>query len=428
MVQMSWGFMVVVISISYLIILWGLANHLFLNRNQTKLLSLLLTVIIAVATVYRDFYSVFLIFLFIIVHLFLSVSFLKNWILASYLIILEYTLISLSWFLTFDLPRVIIHIDFFATFSAMLFFHIIQQIILVLLILVSRRVIKKLDIISTFQVIQKKYRNRSLICLLSLTIFIAIHHGQTYPQHTESFFYTFLIFIILFSLLTFMTWFSRKQQQDILSLEMKQSTINNLQKSMTVSEEFRHDYKNLLIVLLRLLDNNQLPEAKDYLNSLINYSNEVLASDYQEQLNKLELFQVQNFLYTFLASTLDSDIDVSFTISEPISSIKMNLIDYIRCISILLNNSKEYLQEIENPKLFITFKLEENTVIFSIKNNICEPIPLEKIFTKKYSTKKNHTGNGLAILQKIVRSYRGSSVYAESNANYFTVNLIVPYK
>lgn len=106
----------------------------------------------------------------------------------------------------------------------------------------------------------------------------------------------------------------------------------------------------------------------------------------------------------------------------------IDILDYVRITSILLDNAIEAAEKSENPFLTIVFlkNAEDNEVKLLIENSCPnEVIDITKVFKKGYSTKGKGRGLGLATVQTILQGYMNLSLQTEFQTGVFRQVLII---
>ncbi len=89
-----------------------------------------------------------------------------------------------------------------------------------------------------------------------------------------------------------------------------------------------------------------------------------------------------------------------------------------QCLSNLILNAVESVENTESPKVKVSVTQENSSVVISVKDNGkgIKKEDLSKIFIPFFTTKKNGTGLGLAICEKIVARHNGTlEVISEEN-------------
>ncbi|MGK0552262.1 sensor histidine kinase [Enterococcus faecalis] len=325
----------------------------------------------------------------------------RSWLPGTLLIILKYILIVLSWFLTFDLPRIFLGMDIFNTFFWMLTFHILQQIVLIILAYAVKYLLIKLNFIYRLYSFTFAYKKISLAALLLVTVLSILRQNRSYPDYTETFIFSLFVIVLLLAVSFFLIWITSEKQNEVAALQMKNQYLASEQEASTQLKDFKHDYKNMLIVLAEYLEQERYQESKEYLRKILDYSRQELDFDYYADVYKLKNIDLQNYLFAFITKCKKQQVKVMLTVKGKVQLIPVNPVILVRMIAILADNALEACENIPNSFIHIYIEFVEKSTTFTISNSCSEKVPLEKIMTLGYSTKQQHSGRGLAYLTKI---------------------------
>jgi two-component system sensor histidine kinase AgrC len=290
-----------------------------------------------------------------------------------------------------------------------------QPVLLIFLLVLNHKFDTKFK--SSFHLLhlKKKYK---LCLIIGFSSFCIIFGYYTLVERTKEnlyiYIYTSLPIYISLLLLYILLSITVRQYQENNQLRIEAQKAFRMNEQLTLAQEFRHDYKAILIGLSESLAQENLQAAKQQLEDVIDYSKPVLDTFYGEQLTKIKLPAIQFLLYDFLQRCEKNDIKTKINIYKEITDVAMNIIDLSRCISILCNNSFEAVMD--SPVAFIEILIthSDDQFTFSIKNTVTEPVNLMAAMKKGMTTKKMHQGYGLFNFVKTLRKY--------SNAHYFFVN------
>ncbi|MCD2246585.1 GHKL domain-containing protein [Listeria marthii] len=274
----------------------------------------------------------------------------------------------------------------------------------------------------------------NIILTIFFTIFIFVYFfeifiGSWAPIH-ENTKYIFFIYIFMFlSLVIFVS----VQTKNYLQLQIYQSKEREYQQLNIYTKQieglyekirgFRHDYANMLISLKEGINTNNIDEIKKiYHDVLVNASVQLEKNNY----NIAELANIKNTAIKSIFSTKvmvaeDQDITVSLEIKDIIDNFNISVIDFVRILSIFLDNAIEAATETSSPEINIAFFKQNSDTVVIIRNNVSsESIPLNKIFSTGFSTKGNHRGAGLYNVHKIIQNYSNISLDTTIDNNFFT--------
>lgn len=193
---------------------------------------------------------------------------------------------------------------------------------------------------------------------------------------------------------------------------------------------FRHDYHNVLISLNQSIKTKDLSVIEDTYTRILETEGIVLNDDHYAlgKLNNLKTLPIKGIFSTHIIQAWQKNIPVHLEIEDIIQDEPIEVLDYVRITSILLDNAIEAAEEAENPFVTIVFlKNETEREIQLTIENSCpvEPIDIVKIFNKDYSTKGKNRGLGLATIQTILQNYTNLSLQTEYQDGVFRQILMI---
>ncbi|MHC5227895.1 sensor histidine kinase [Enterococcus sp. LJL99] len=193
---------------------------------------------------------------------------------------------------------------------------------------------------------------------------------------------------------------------------------------------FRHDYHNVLISLNESIKTKNLGIIeKTYDQILNNEGLKLQETQYSlAKLNNLKTLPVKGVFSTHVITAWQKKIDVHLEIEDVIENEPIDVLDYVRITSILLDNAIEAAEKAEKPSLnIVCFTTVNPSEIYLIIENSCEneQLNIAKIFQSGVSTKGENRGVGLANVNKILKEYPHISLQTESEPFLFRQTLII---
>ncbi|WP_429958710.1 sensor histidine kinase [Enterococcus sp. AZ196] len=206
-----------------------------------------------------------------------------------------------------------------------------------------------------------------------------------------------------------------------------------VQQIETMYEElrgFRHDYHNVLISLNESIKTKDLTVIEDTYKRVLTTEGIVLDDEHfaLAKLNNLKTLPIKGIFSTHIIQAFQKNISVHLEIDDIIQEEPIEILDYVRVVSILLDNAIEAAEKAASPFMTIVFlKNEENQEIQLTIENSCsdESIDIVKIFNKDYSTKGKNRGFGLATVQSILQNYTNLSLQTEYQDGIFRQILMI---
>jgi len=217
----------------------------------------------------------------------------------------------------------------------------------------------------------------------------------------------------------------RLMKEELTNLEFYTKQLDNDQKEM---HKFRHDYKNILLSLNEISDNNSDTKLKKTLVKLGIYSNTYFNNISMDDFKDLE-FVTNPYIKTILISKLKSikseNVNCYFECKNDIDRIDIDIFDLIRILGVSIDNALEETQKQKDGKIQIIMIEQKNQVDITIKNTISKKLSLSQIKEYGFSTKKNHSGIGMVNIQNIKKKYRNLLIYYDIIDNWFCIQISI---
>ncbi|WP_430602822.1 sensor histidine kinase [Enterococcus sp. DIV0724b] len=355
----------------------------------------------------------------------------KKWPLIVFFYFLKNALMILSWSFTWHLLYFLSvgnHIDMKQFIALIPMVLILQQILLFLLIQLSNWLNNKYSIIISIAQLHKKYTLQSLFSLCLLLIFNVLKRENRIEYDLETFFYLTLILLAMTVVFSYIVYLISRYYQQQQSIELLTKKTLDESNKVSLANEFQHDYRNILLSLNTYLDQNDIDNARAYLSSITNYSKTLISEDVFSQISIISNLPIQGLLINFFGKAQKNDISIHFSANKQISdlNITIDLIDFIRCMSILLDNAIEASLNEENPTIQISFKVKHQQLTVEVRNAYKGTTPLNKMLKNNFTTKQNHQGKGLHIFSKLLKQYAHANYSFEQDTDSFIATFSLP--
>lgn len=287
---------------------------------------------------------------------------------------------------------------------------------------------KRFKITATIQLLPKKYRLLSVLFLFFLFISVCLQQLSVSKGYSAPFFYSTFIIIGFTVFLSWNILLVVKRQNVQQFVGILNEKYEQEREEISRSNEFRHDYKNLLISLTSYLELNDTQQALYLLHTIIDYSNSLLTPNMYKTIAAIHNPPIQGLLTNFLKRCSGTDIQLKIQVIEKLTDIDINIVDFIRCFSIVLDNAYEAVQETDLQVIEIVITGDVNFVKIVVKNTYAMNgnFSLQALLQNNFSTKKNHQGKGLHILAKILDNYKKASYQITKKDSFFIVSFLAP--
>ena len=251
--------------------------------------------------------------------------------------------------------------------------------------------------------------------------------------------YIFFIYSFLFiNLLLFLSLQAKKFLQREFQ-KVKEEQYEQLNRYTQEIEQlyqhirgFRHDFGNILASLGESINTGQIDEIqRAYQDILVQANLELNRTNY----NIAELANVSN---TAIKSVLSAKIllaeqkgiHVHMEIKNMVDSFIMETLDYVRILSILIDNAMEAAELSEKKVLEIAIFVYNMQVVTIISNSRIRDnnLTIEKIFDTNFSTKGLNHGMGLSNVRTIMEKYPSATIDTQINETELIQTLIIREK
>lgn len=261
--------------------------------------------------------------------------------------------------------------------------------------------------IFTSSFLSKRIKNLEdkILLLVIVPVTVLIYAVNIYSMKIElnsrNLIIIFMIFmIIVFIALLLLALYYRKKQQTYLNQYYQE-----LENNFNDIREFRHDYKNLIVTLGMLVENNDMEEIKKFYKSIVKYEDNknIHKSRNLEHISRIAISYLRGFIFSKIREAEMLMVEVLVEVPDPIKQINLNQIDLLRILGILMDNGIEEISQLGKGRVHIALIKKDKSVIILVENDCREDIEsIYKLRKPNYSTKGEERGLGLAILDNIV--------------------------
>ena len=281
-----------------------------------------------------------------------------------------------------------------------------------------------------------------LIYLYVSTTLTMIFYGQTQKNASLSMFFTIFVLIqIVFAMATYVELINiqkhllKKSQQDKLIKEQKQlqDYAQYLEESEDELRAFRHDYRNMFNSLKISAQEGNTKEVIQKLDEYTKANLNAKAFEKYRDVNHIKIKSLKSIIIAKLTEMYREHIPYSFECSSEITKLPKNIneIDLVRIVGISCDNA------IEESKVLIEQNQEAHIEIMAYSNERGEfeyeiqnkrgdsEISIKQIRQNGYSTKKSHSGLGLANINSIKNKYENMTISYEVPEGYFDFYLVI---
>lgn len=221
----------------------------------------------------------------------------------------------------------------------------------------------------------------------------------------------FTAFFVFMGLLLYWIMREMKKNQEyrqrVEYLTAAQEYSATLEASYQELRKFKHDYYNLLLALSEPVKEGDLSVIQNfYCNGLYPLYEKMQSYSPEFSLESLQIPEVKGLCISKAFAAQSAGIAVKASVRSEIFAVRMEMIDFIRILGIYFDNAIEAARESREKKLEFSFLLEEDGVSFLLANTYRNnDLTLTQLSGCGYTTKGAGHGNGLAIVNDILKHY-----------------------
>ena len=247
-----------------------------------------------------------------------------------------------------------------------------------------------------------------------------------------------LIFLIIQLIFFWILYFSinRREKQRIHS-ELVENRLSNLKEYTDHLEQeqrklrkFKHDYQNMLLSLEENLRSSDSQDAKDYLQTFKQYSDNYISESGLWMFNDFDNVKtpyLKSILINKTSQATEQGIDVHFECRYDVDQIAMEPYDLVRIVGIAYDNAIEAVRNLDknHRKINVMVYRTKGQTEVTIANPMQTTENLIHLKKEGVTTKKGHSGLGLANIEEISANYSNVLVNYREVKGWFTIQFTI---
>jgi len=193
----------------------------------------------------------------------------------------------------------------------------------------------------------------------------------------------------------------------------------------------RHDFVNIIKSLDQSIKDNDMDGVRNIYDSVLEQVGDSLQSNKFDlmRLSNVKIDAVKSLLAAKIIEAQQKEIQIHTEILTPFSNLYIDLLDYIRILSIFIDNAIEANEEISGNKeieIAIIVNEQMNNHYLIVENNypVGKSIDIDKIYESGYSTKGLERGLGLPIVKELIAKYPNLTLETEAKDGRFKQQII----
>ncbi|MBL1231045.1 GHKL domain-containing protein [Enterococcus sp. BWB1-3] len=312
--------------------------------------------------------------------------------------------------------------------------YVLFQIMLdCLLLLIFIFLYRKLDISKIVEQYSSKITAIFMIYLLTIGLFVSyVAHQYQVFDHFVFGVLVFLIIQMFVVLFLFIRITIRQREQYEQQLKRKELVYlkkytDSLEKDQEKFAKFRHDYKNLLLSLKEIANQNHDSLLEKEIKELEIYSNYYLTNKFEYRyLKNIKNDYLKSLFIAKLYQANNNKICCKFECPSTIVEVPVPIFDCIRVLGIILDNAIEASTESQDRELSLAIYRDDKQIEISISNSCKELLlSIDTLMKKGITTKKGHQGLGLSSIEEINKKNPNMFVNYQNDPYQFATQVIL---
>lgn len=286
------------------------------------------------------------------------------------------------------------------------------------------------------KILSLKLNNKFFLMLMSIflsfeiILFVGNIQGITYLMNvTILFSFMFFAFLLCWQMVELVQSFSIRQKtiNDIEQNRQMREYLTNIQEQYDDLRKFKHDFKNIMLSINTNSKKNMNKDYDDIYKGLIQQKEFVSDLDGKAilGLKRIANEPVRGLIIQKFFKARSNNIKMNIEIVDDCIKFTKNLLEIIRVVGILLDNSIEEAVSGDKREVRVAFIKSQDTIEVSVENPINHLIDIRSMFKKGYSTKGKNRGTGLANVSEIINRNSNLFLDTEIKDKFLRITLIV---
>lgn len=271
-----------------------------------------------------------------------------------------------------------------------------------------------------------------LFVVLILTMPSTNPLATLYQQYGQvAYIVAFILFFILLLIVLIGSHLTKERLLEEQQVRLDNELLDYVEKLEIMHDElasFRHDYVNVLLTLDEGVRTKDIVQIEQIYNEIIAPTSKLINNRELDiiKLSHIYIPEVKSLLSVKLIDAQQKNIQVMVDIPKPIEEIAMSMVDFIRIISILVDNGMEEAVHSKDKIVQLAFFEIEEKQYFIVRNSSDQRvIDLKQIYEKRYSRKAKTRGYGLYSLKYMVDKIPNVTLETSFKDSLFTQTIII---
>ena len=242
--------------------------------------------------------------------------------------------------------------------------------------------------------------------------------------------YVFLFIFMLYAInVKYKEWENQKllRYKDYLVSGLTSYT-QEVDKAYQSVRAFHHDFTNILLSMRETIATQEISEIRKTYADILEKSHIILAENRQEvaKLANIKILEVKSVISAKILQADMQGINIELELPERVDTLRVDKLDIVRLLGIMLDNAIDEMTELEMDKPTIKLAIFNKGLsrYYVVENRMRqEKLSTKLLLSEGYSTRSKHRGYGLTSLDAIVATYPWVSYHIQAKSYTYRIEL-----
>ncbi|MCL2356023.1 MAG: GHKL domain-containing protein [Defluviitaleaceae bacterium] len=260
--------------------------------------------------------------------------------------------------------------------------------------------------------------------------FISARQNPVFEYTNLILLFTMILQLSFITIVFRMTWLRDNLKITTMEIQSLAAYSSGLEKNLNDIKNIKHDVKNIFLTMGNFVERSGDKEMQDFYNKKISpfAVDEIVKNDLLGKLAGLGNEQLKAFLFYKISQAVEHDVNVDLEILTRVTDFesdgRIEFIDLVRILGILLDNAIEECIEIPDGRIFIKISGNNETISCAVKNTVRQETK-EKGIRPGESAKGKGRGKGLIGIRSILLKYDTVLLNSYFTEGCFVQNLVI---
>lgn len=298
---------------------------------------------------------------------------------------------------------------------------------------------RKIEMIGRFMVASRWYIPTFILAVVCTLLMIVVNYptvpvlAEIHALYGEQIYMIVLLLSVLLMLIVTMNVYLSKERlieehERMLHNELM-DYVHKLELMHDDLASFRHDYMNLLLSLEEGIRSRNIDQIQQVYDNTVAPTTAIINDQQLElvKLSRVKAPEIKSVLSVKILTAQHKQLQCSVDIPHDITKVFIPSHDFIRMISILIDNAiEEAIRSTDKLIQIALFETDEHTQYCIVKNSTdAETVDLQGMYSKSYSTKGGQRGYGLFSIKRMLAQHANVTLSTSLESQLFTQTVLM---